>query len=130
MTVNSLFLKEFKVAAEHLQLLVGQDLIEEQVTRIVGIQLDLQAESVRVLQRRVEQADQHREVVSELWAQVLALAHFLKVENVTLVTVDEEVVTQTEQLDAYHLWLLFRALDEDFDAQFLSLLYGVANFLD
>ena len=48
--VDCLLAKQVKVTPEHLQILVGQNLVEEQVTRVVQIQLDLQAVRIRVLQ--------------------------------------------------------------------------------
>ena len=50
MLVNGLLTKQVEVTAQHLQVLIRQDLVEEQVTRVVQVQLDLQAVRVRVLQ--------------------------------------------------------------------------------
>ena len=113
--LDCLVAEQLEVAAEHLQILVRQNLVEEQVARVVHVQLDLQAESVRVLQRRVEQADQHRQVVSELGVQLLLLAHFLVIEHVTLVPVDEKVVAQTEKFDSHNAWSLLGALSNGRD---------------
>jgi len=57
-------------------------------------------------------------------------AHLLIIEDIAFVLVKEEVVTEAEQLDFNDFRILFGAFSKNLDTKLLSLLNGVADFLD
>ena len=54
MSLNHFWADELEVTSQHLQLFVGQNLIEEQVARVVWVELDLQSVCVGVVKRIVK----------------------------------------------------------------------------
>jgi len=101
------------VAAQELQLLERQNVVEEEVARVVLVQLHLAPVSVWARDWLVEQFNQHGQVVLEQRVQVLRLLHLFVVEHVARVLVKEEVVLYTEQLDFDDFRALIGTLKED-----------------
>lgn len=130
MSLDCILAHQIEMAPQHLKLLVGQDLVEEEVARVIWIQLNLQTVCVRICQGRIEKFDKHGEVVSELGCQILLCTHLRKVENVARVLIAEEVVTEAKKLDFDDLGVLLWPLRKNLNPKLLSLLDSVPHFLN
>lgn len=98
------------MTSQKLELLVWQYLVEEQISRIVGIELHLASVRTTISQCLIEELDEHREVFRERSLQPLLLSHLLVIENVTSVLVHEEVVTFAQDFNLYDLRTFFLSL--------------------
>lgn len=83
---------ETEVAPEQLQLLEGEDVIEEHVSAVVRIELHLTLVGLWARDRLVKQLDEHGEVVLELRVQGLLLSHHFVLEDVCGMLVQKVVV--------------------------------------
>jgi len=82
-----------KVTDKHLQLLKGQDLVEEEVARVIFVQHYLALVGLVRTNDCVAELDQHCGVVSVQRSQFLLLPHLLVVKHVACVHVEEKVVS-------------------------------------
>ena len=104
---------ENEATSEKLELLVGEHLIEEQITRVILISLH-DALSVLTPTRLIEQLDEHGEIVGVQWLQSLLFFHFLIIKDIADVFVAEKVVFLTEKLDFDRVGVFIAALYERF----------------
>ena len=93
-------------------------MVEEEITCVVRIGLDLAAILVWVCDRIIEQLDEHGEVVGELWSKALLLTHLLEFEHIDHMLVQEEEILFAENLELEHLWALVGPPDQYLDELF------------
>jgi len=104
------FCAEGEVTPKHLQLLEGKDLVEEEIGRVVLIELNLATICILMCYRMIEEPNQHRRVFIILRVQALLFTNVAVLQRIARVLIQVKVVLFAQELYLDVIWTLIGSL--------------------